>query len=199
MNQTRVNRNVKTYRMVVAALLCAVGILIPLTMPKIMIGPMSFTPASHVALFLAMFISPATAVFVSIGTTLGFFLAGLPIVVVLRAASQLVFVIVGALIIKARPNIVGNFATSALFCLLLNVIHAVAEVLVVTWFFFGDPSKYGGSYLSYVLLLVGLGTLIHGSADYIISSAVWYGVTKASAVDSISNAKFTRKASALKN
>ena len=86
----------KLYRMVVAALLCAVGILIPMFSPiKITLDPASFTLASHVALFLAMFVSPGVAVAVSIGTTLGFFLAGFPITVVLRAASKIVFAVVG--------------------------------------------------------------------------------------------------------
>ena len=66
----------KLYRLVVAALLCAVGILIPMFSPiKITIEPASFTLASHVAIFLAMFVSPSIAVAVSVGTTLGFFLA----------------------------------------------------------------------------------------------------------------------------
>ena len=58
--------------MVIAALLCAIGIIIPLFSPlKIILEPMSFTLASHVPTFLAMFISPVTAIFVSIGTAIG--------------------------------------------------------------------------------------------------------------------------------
>ena len=45
----------------IAALLIAVGTVIPLFMPKIIIGPMSFTLASHVAVMIALFISPAVA------------------------------------------------------------------------------------------------------------------------------------------
>ena len=59
--------------MVIAALLCAIGILIPIVMPKIEIGPMSFTLASHVPSFLAMFISLPVAVAVSLVTAVGFF------------------------------------------------------------------------------------------------------------------------------
>ena len=58
--------------MVLAGVLCAVGIVVPMFMPRIVLGPMSFTLASHVAVFLGMFISPAVAVAVCIGTTLGF-------------------------------------------------------------------------------------------------------------------------------
>ena len=42
-------------------------------MPKIILGPMSFTLGAHVAIFLAMFISPKVATAVCLGTTLGFF------------------------------------------------------------------------------------------------------------------------------
>ena len=47
---------------VLASLLIAVGTVIPMLMPKIIIGPMSFTLASHVAVMIAIFISPAVAI-----------------------------------------------------------------------------------------------------------------------------------------
>ena len=48
---------VRIQRMCVAALLCAIAILIPMISPvKIQLGPMSFTLGSHVAIFIAMFI-----------------------------------------------------------------------------------------------------------------------------------------------
>lgn len=191
MNQTSLNRNVTIYRMVVAALLCAVGIVIPMVFPKIIIPPMTFTPASHVAIFLAMFISPATALFVALGTTLGFFLSGLPLIVVLRAASHLIFVLIGALMIRARPNLLSRLGSATAFCLLMGVIHAVCEVLVVTYFFFGDPAKYG-DYFYTVLLLVGVGTVVHSSVDFLISALVWKALTKSNAVAGISSVKFEK-------
>ena len=39
---------------------------------KIVIGPASFTLASHVPLFVAMFFSPGMAIAVALGTTFGF-------------------------------------------------------------------------------------------------------------------------------
>ena len=51
-----------------AAILAAFGVLIPMVMPaKIIIGPASYTLASHVPVFLAMFISPSVAIFVALG------------------------------------------------------------------------------------------------------------------------------------
>lgn len=87
-------KNKKILQLVVAGVLCAVGLAIPMFMPKIVLGPMSFTLASHVAIFLAMFISPAVAVAVCIGTTLGFFLTT-PLIIALRAASHIIFAIIG--------------------------------------------------------------------------------------------------------
>ena len=46
-------------QLVLAGVLCGIGIVVPMLMPKIVIGPMSFTLASHVAIFIAMFIAEA--------------------------------------------------------------------------------------------------------------------------------------------
>ena len=51
---------------------------------KILIEPASFTLGSHIAIFMAMFLSPKISFLVSIGTTIGFFIAGFPLTVVLR-------------------------------------------------------------------------------------------------------------------
>ena len=72
--------------MTVTALLTAIAILIPLVMPiKIVIPPASYTLGSHVAIFIAMFLSPWMAIFVIVASSIGFLLAGYPIVIVLRA------------------------------------------------------------------------------------------------------------------
>ena len=64
-------------KLTTAALLIAIGIIIPMFSPlKILIEPASFTLASHVAVMLAMFISPGVAGAVAVGTTLGFFFGG---------------------------------------------------------------------------------------------------------------------------
>lgn len=83
------------------ALLTALAIVIPMVMPaKIIIPPASYTLASHVPIFLAMFISPLMALIVILGSTFGFLVAGYPIVIVLRALSHLCFGLVGALYLK---------------------------------------------------------------------------------------------------
>ncbi len=59
--------------MVLAGILCAIGIVVPMfCRVKIRLDPMSFTLASHVAVFLGMFISPAVGVAVSSAQRLAF-------------------------------------------------------------------------------------------------------------------------------
>lgn len=51
-------KNHSIRNLTISALLIGLGILIPMVMPKIVIGPASFTLASHVPVFIAMFFSP---------------------------------------------------------------------------------------------------------------------------------------------
>ena len=151
----------KLYHMVLAGILCAIGIVVPMFMPRIVLGPMSFTLASHVAVFLGMFISPAVAVAVCIGTTIGFFLTT-PAIIALRAASHIVFAFIGAAYLKRNPDILNRPVASTVFNFLIALLHAATEMIIVTPFF-----------MSGVVLLVGLGTVIHSMLDYSISILVW--------------------------
>lgn len=160
----------------VSALLCAIGIVIPMFFPRIVIGPASFTLASHVPVFLAVFISPAAAVTVALGTTLGFFVAGFPFIVVLRALSHVVFALIGALWLKRSGTLLTSKSGAALFGAVISVIHATCEVLIVTYFFFGDQltkQAYASGYFISVLMLVGVGGFVHSMIDYAISLTVW--------------------------
>ncbi len=168
----------KLYRLVIAALLCAVGILIPMFSPiKITIDPASFTLASHVAIFLAMFVSPGVAIAVSIGTTLGFFLAGFPLTVVMRAASHIVFAIVGSLYIQKHADTALHPSKPAnlFFSFLIGVLHGLCEVLVILPFYFGGSMaayQAKGFFVS-VVLLVGVGSIVHSMIDFAIASVIW--------------------------
>lgn len=163
-----------------AALLCAMGIVIPVFCPKIVIGPASFTLASHVPIFIAMFISPPVAAAVCLGTTLGFFVSGLPLVVTLRALTHVIFGAAGAFLLKKKPGLLRTAAGAAGFGLLMAAIHETCEVLVVTFFFFGGrlaAGYYANGYILSVLLLVGLGGVAHSMIDYIMALAVWKPVS----------------------
>lgn len=186
-------RNDAVYRLVLAALLVAIGILIPMTFPKITLPLMSFTLASHVAIFLAIFLSPGVAIIVSLGTTLGFFLSGLPLEVTLRALSHVVFAIVGALWIQKRPQLLQHKGEAVAFCLVTNLVHALMELIVISALFLGGfqrvVSNFSEAGYMAIILLVGLGTLIHGSVDFIISFLVWQPLKKVPGLSKIASAK----------
>lgn len=177
------------YSITVAALLCAIGILIPIFSPvKISLEPASFTLASHVAIFLAMFISPLSAVFVTIGTTLGFFFAGFPPVIVARAASHIVFATIGALLLKRRPAIIDSFKKATVFSLGMALIHAVCEVIVVLPFYFLNlmsSAFYDKGLFVSVILLVGVGTIVHSMVDFYIAYIIWRPIKKSTSAKTV--------------
>ncbi len=190
------NRSIKIYRLTAAALLCAVGIVIPMFSPlRVVLEPASFTLASHVAVFLSMLISPAVAIAVSIGTTIGFFLGGFPLVIVLRALTHVVFACAGAFWLKRHPHTLLSPAKTAGFCGAISLLHGVCEVLVVIPFYFGNllaPKNYDTPFIYSVILLVGVGTFIHSSVDFYISLLLWRVLTKNREIAKISTVTFDR-------
>lgn len=181
-------QNDRIFKMVTAAMLCALGIIIPMVSPKITIEPASFTLASHVALFLAMFLSPKISVVVWFGTTLGFQLTGMPPVVVMRAASQIVFVLVGALWLQKNPDLLKTKKGNITFGLVTGVMHAAMEVVAVIPFYISHSlpaANYQKGFLVSVFVLVGLGTLVHNLVDFAIAQVVYKPVCKMSHIKQI--------------
>lgn len=154
----------------IAGLLSAIGILIPMFAPKIVIEPASFTLASHVAIFIAMFISPEIAISVALISSFGFFIAGFPLVVVLRALTHLIFATTGAFVLKKHNNILLSPKTMIPFALLISILHAVAEVTVVSLYYLGTGASMS---MYYIFGLVGIGTIIHSLVDFSIALLVW--------------------------
>ncbi|PCH12706.1 Niacin transporter NiaX [Streptococcus parauberis] len=164
--------NKSTQTIAYSSILVAFGILIPMIMPvKIIIGPASYTLASHVPLFLAIFISPAVAIFVSLGTTLGFFLAGFPFVIVLRAFSQIFFTLIAAFYIRNHQSQISSPINALPFALFINIIHGLGEFLVVLLFTSGQSPDVG--YIWSIFSLVGLGTIVHGLVDFYLALSLW--------------------------
>lgn len=181
------NKNKQIYTMVLTSLLIAVGIVIPMISPiKVVIEPASFTLASHVAIMIALFISPLAAISVSLGTSIGFFLAGFPIVVVLRALSHIIWAFIGSFYIQKFPKTFESPFRSFLFNLMIAFIHAISEMIVVVPFYTGMDSS---SFIYMVFGLVGLGTVIHSSIDFVISLVVWNALSKSQNIISIANVK----------
>lgn len=164
--------NKSTQTIAYSSILVAFGILIPMIMPvKVIIGPASYTLASHVPLFLAIFISPPVAIFVSLGTTLGFFLAGFPFVIVLRAFSQIIFTLIAALYIRNHQEQISSPLKALPFSLIINVIHGLGEFLAVLLFTSGSTLDL--TYVWSIFLLVGLGTIVHGMVDFYLALSLW--------------------------
>lgn len=182
------NTHKKIYTMMLSAILIAVGVVIPMISPiKIMVGPMSFTLASHVAIMIAIFISPQVAVAVALGTTLGFFLAGFPFVVVLRALSHVVWAFAGGMYARNHAEIFESPAKTFIFNLAIAGIHAVGEMVMVVPFYMGTMDIMTFIYM--VFGLVGVGTIVHSSVDFVISLVVWKALCKNQSIAKVSNVK----------
>ncbi|MBM6613861.1 hypothetical protein JTF06_02995 [Desemzia sp. RIT804] len=170
------------YKLTLSAILIAIGILIPMISPlKLILEPASFTLASHVPIFIGMFISPSVAAAVALGTTAGFFLGGFPIVVTLRALTHVIFVIIGSQLLKKRPSLIQEKGRSLLFSFIIGIIHAVSEIAVVSLFYFAGgmtEGYYAQGFMTSVLLLVGVGTVIHSMVDFSIAQVIWLGLEK---------------------
>lgn len=147
----------KLREMTAGAVLTALAIIIPIEFGflKINIPPFSATLASHVPMFLSMFISPAAAVMVGVGSVIGFFFTTPPYIVA-RAASHIIVGLIGALLIKRGKSMVTAFAITV-------PIHAALEALAVIPF---------GWTAYQVLVGVGVGTAIHHSVDAAIAASV---------------------------
>jgi niacin transporter len=101
---------------------------------------------------------------------MGFFIAGFPLVVVLRALTHLIFATVGALILKKNNNILLSPKTSVPFAVFISLVHAIAEVSIVSLYYFGTGAAMNPYY---IFVLVGVGTLVHSLVDFSIAGFVW--------------------------
>ena len=95
----------------------------------------------------------------------------------MRAASHLIFALVGAVLIKRYTDILDK----PLACISLNgglaLIHGLSEVLVVAPFFFSGymftTAQLDSDFIMSVVVLVGLGTVVHSFVDCSISVLLW--------------------------
>lgn len=148
----------KSKELVLGGLLTSFSLLIPIAFGgflSVYIPPFSATLASHVPLMLSMLVSPATAVIVGIGSTLGFLLKLGPLIAA-RAFIHVFVGFAGALLIKKGKSFPAALLTTL-------PIHAFGEALIVIPFGF---SLYDAG------IVVGLGTAFHHLADSLIALAL---------------------------
>ncbi|MEG0327010.1 MAG: hypothetical protein RR565_00250 [Erysipelothrix sp.] len=160
--------------MTLAAILIALGIVIPMLMPKLVIGPASYTPASHVPVFVAMFVSPAVAVAVVLGTAWGFLISTTP-VIAMRALSHIVFALLGALYIQKNRQKLSDKKTMLKFNIIIGLIHASVECISVLPFYFSGSMAqniYQSGFFYSIIILIGFGGFIHSLVDFIIAEKV---------------------------
>ena len=178
------NKNNRMLHFTATALLLAMAIMIPMTFPRYEIPPASYTLASHVPIVIAMFISPTSAVAVSVGAATGFFFGGFHITVVMRAASHLVFAAIGAIWLdgKSIPQSGKRFAA---FSVVLSVVHILCEIFVLLPLYFGGQMTekvYESDFFYFIVLLVGAGGFIHSMIDFFIAAAIWRPLSKTTVV-----------------
>lgn len=156
----------KTRQLTLSAFLIALGIIIPMSPFKIVMPGASYTLASHVPVFIAMFISPGMAVAVALGTALGFLLSGMDIVIVMRALSHVIFAFVGALYLQKHRDILRSTKKTFIFAVVIGFIHVFFEAISV---FILLPTLP----ISYVLLTIGLGGFVHSMVDFYLALLIY--------------------------
>ncbi len=159
-----------TKKLTLSALLTALAILIPFAVFfKVIVPPFTATLGSHVPMFISMFLGPEVAIMVGLGSALGFFLNLGPIVG-LRAFMHVFIGIIGAKLIKKGMSF-GKVAV------ITAPIHGLLEALVVIPFVGFDVYK--------LLILTGVGTILHHGADAFISYVILGALKKSRVLDSV--------------
>ena len=142
---------------------------------KVVIPPASYTLASHVPIFLAMFLSRKMAACVVIGSTLGFFVAGFPIVIVMRCISYHLLPWWGPIIL----NIIQAYWLG-LYPLLRSTLYVLSFTLLVKClraYYSIRQLRCQISILSNVVfVLVGGGTIIHSIVDGYIALYIYKAI-----------------------
>lgn len=159
-------KNIK--KLTYSGLLTALAIVIPLTFGflKVQIGPFSATLASHVPVFIAMFLGPFAAVLVGVGSALGFLISA-PAVVAARAFMHTFVGLAGAVLLKRGVSFSKVVAITA-------PIHAILEAISVIPF---------GFTMYKVLMVVGVGTFLHHMVDGVIAFVLIKALSKSLRLD----------------
>ncbi|HEY8443218.1 MAG TPA: hypothetical protein VIL24_00205 [Clostridia bacterium] len=166
-------KKVNTKQIALTGVLIALSFVMPYFMPTVTLPFTTFTLFSHMPVILAMFISPFTAVFASIGTAIAFFIKTNPMVG-LRAASHIFFTLPGAFAIN--KGLINKGLSIILGALVLGVIHGAAEIVVVAAYLGAGGKSFT---LYYIMIEVGLITLMHHCVDYIVAFVVYQSCARA--------------------
>lgn len=172
--------NKRTREMVLAAILTALSILITYSPVKIPVPYTTVTLGSHIPTFISMFVSPWVVIMTVVGSCIGFAMVISPpvsIVVVARAATHLIFALIGCKMIEKRKvNIL-------LIILLTALLHTLTESIAffsLSPMFMPDSAGLLGTYVTAV------STLVHHLIDYAITIPIAIALGRAKVIPKLS-------------
>lgn len=148
----------KTKKMVSIALLTSLAIIIPVAFGgflRITIHPFSATLASHVPLFLSMFLGPFAALIVALGSAIGFLLTS-PFIIAARAFMHIGVALLGGYMLKNKQSYFFTMLCTA-------PVHGLLESLVVIPLGFTFYQAF---------IVVGIGSILHHGVDAIIAKSI---------------------------
>lgn len=164
-----IKMNNRVRKMVMAALLTAIAIIIPIQFGflRIVLGPFTATLGAHIPMMIAMLVSPMVALVVGVGSAVGFMITTGAPVVALRALMHAPVGFIGAKIVAKDKSYIKALIITA-------PIHGILEAIAVMFFGFD---------ISYILVTVAVGTIIHHGVDSLISYALSTAMAKAKRKD----------------
>lgn len=166
-------------KMVQASLLMAIAIIIPVVFGaslRVYIPPFSATLASHVPMFLSMYLGVRVAAFVGFGSSIGFLFAFPDPVIAARAFMHVFVGILGAFLVERNYS----FNKVVIFT---APLHGILEALIVLPFGFSFKDA---------LIVVGIGTVLH----HIVDGFITYPVLKSLKLDKANSTNKKRKVTA---
>ncbi|AEB75515.1 membrane protein [Clostridium botulinum] len=155
------------------ALLTALSIIIPIYFGilRVQIGPFTATLGAHVPIFFSMLFGPYIASIVALGSALGFLITS-PLVVAARALMHVFVGWLGGILIKKDINLKNAILITA-------PLHGILEAISVIPF---------GFTVYKILIVVGLGSMIH----HIVDGIVFNVIVKAMAKTGITNSSVNK-------
>ncbi len=159
----KMKTNVK--KMIITALLIAFSIVIPVVFGpflRVYFPPFSATLASHVPLFIAMFLGPFEAAVVGLGSAIGFLFAFPDPIIAARAATHIAVGFVGARLVLRNLSYITVMAITA-------PIHGILEGIVV----YMITKNFAVAFIA-----VGVGTVLHHIIDSLITAPLLATLSK---------------------
>lgn len=155
------------------AILIAISILIPATVPAIHFTPLlTMIVAVHVPILIACFISPYMAIAVAIGSTFAFFFTQ-PLIVTSRASTHIIFAVLASLYFK-KYGVPKNKLHLSIISIVIGIIHGLSEALVMHIFFFPQIENPIFS----IYLVLGTWMLLYTCIDFTIAYIIYDRIEK---------------------